>query len=237
MQDLTTKRATLLVKHREKASDELEIASDCFTIGRKSDNDLVLEDPAVSAHHARITKICAVYFIEDLKSTNGTSVNNKPVDRHQLHDNDVVTIGRYHLIFRDGSATAPAVAATAVPADSDKTMVLPGTGVGTDTAPPPAALHVLSGKTNQPEYLLTRQVTAIGSHEHAAIRLTGWFAPRTAAMITRRNRTYYVSTAQSGKTLTVNGQKVSTERELQDNDRLEVAGTTMLFRTKPEKKA
>ena len=56
-------------------------------------------------------------------------------------------------------------------------------------------------------------------------------------MITRRNRTYYVSTAQSGKTLTVNGQKVSTERELQDNDRLEVAGTTMLFRTKPEKKA
>lgn len=236
MQDTTTQRATLLIRLHEKPSHELEIASDCFTIGRKSDNDLVIEDPAVSAHHARITKIYAVYFIEDLKSTNGTSVNNKPVDRHQLHDTDVITIGRHRLIFRDGSATALAASVTGASAEFDKTMVLPGTGVGADTVPPPAALHVLSGKTEQGEYLLTKHVTAIGSHEQAAVRLTGWFAPRTAAMITRRNRTYYVSAAQSGKALTVNGHKVSTERELKDNDRIEVAGTTMLFRTKAEKK-
>jgi pSer/pThr/pTyr-binding forkhead associated (FHA) protein len=237
MQDTTTQRPTLLIRLHEKPSQELEIASECFTIGRKSDNDLVIEDPAVSAHHAQITKILAVYFIEDLKSTNGTSVNNKPVDRHQLHDTDVITIGRHRLIFRDGSATASPAAVPAASVDFDKTMVLPGTGVGTDTAPPPAALHVLSGKTDQPEYLLTKHVTAIGSHELAAIRLTGWFAPRTAAMITRRNRTYYISTAKSGKTLTVNGQRVSTERELKDNDHIGVAGTTLLFRTTPEKKS
>jgi pSer/pThr/pTyr-binding forkhead associated (FHA) protein len=41
----------------------------------------------------------------------------------------------------------------------------------------------------------------------------------------------------SGKTLTVNGQKVSTEKELKDNDHIDVAGTTILFRTKLETKA
>ncbi|HXV68618.1 MAG TPA: FHA domain-containing protein [Nitrospira sp.] len=233
MQDTTTQRATLLIKLHDTPSHELEIASECFTIGRKSDNHLVIEDPAVSAHHARITKIYAVYFIEDLKSTNGTSVNKTPVDRHQLRDTDVITIGRHRLIFRDGSAATMAPAAGAV--DFDKTMVLPGTATATDTAPPPAELHVLSGKTDQREYLLTKHVTAIGSHEQAAIKLTGWFAPRTAAMITRRNRTYYVSPAQSSRPLMVNGQRVSTERELKDNDRIEVAGATMLFRAKVER--
>ncbi len=234
MQDTTTQRPTLLVKLHEKPSHELDIASDCFTIGRKSDNHLVIEDPAVSGHHARITKIYAVYFVEDLKSTNGTFVNNNRVDRHQLRDTDVITIGRHRLIFRDGSAAA--IAPVTAAEDFDKTMVLPGTAAGTDSALPPAGLHILSGKTDQREYLLTKHVTTIGSHAQAAIKLTGWFAPRTAALITRRNRTYYVSPVRSGKTLTVNGQTVSTEKELKDNDRIEVAGTAMLFRMKPERK-
>jgi predicted component of type VI protein secretion system len=233
MQDTTTQRATLLIKIHEKPSRELEIASDCLTIGRKSDNDLVIEDPAVSAHHARVTKIHAVYFIEDMKSTNGTCVNNTTVDRHQLHDTDVITIGRHRIIFRDGSAPALAPAVTAQ--DLDKTMVLSGAGTGADLAAPQASLRILSGKTDQPEYLLTRHVTAIGSHAQAAVKLTGWFAPKTAAMITRRNRTYYLSPAGSGKNLAVNDHSVSLEKELKDNDRIQVAGTTMLFRIKGER--
>lgn len=233
MQDTTTQRATLLIKLHEKPSQELELCTDSFTIGRKSDNDLAIEDPAVSSHHARITKIHAVHFIEDLKSTNGTFVNDKRIDRRQLHDTDVITIGRHRVIFRDGSAalTAP----TAPVEDLDHTMVLTGQAARPDTATSPASLRVLSGKTDQQEYLLVKQVTTIGSHAQAAVKLTGWFAPSTAAMITRRHSTYFVSTARNGKTLLVNGQEVTGEKELQDKDRIEVAGATLLFRTKSER--
>lgn len=235
MQDTTTHRSTLLVKLHDTSSQELELTSDDFTIGRKSDNDLAIEDPAVSGHHARIAKIHAVYFIEDLKSTNGTFVNNKRIDRHQLRDTDIVMIGRHRIIFRDGSATALAPATPAE--DLDKTMVLTGQASRQDIATSPASLRVLSGKTDQQEYLLIKQVTAIGSHAQAAVKLTGWFAPSTAAMITRRLNTYFVSQARNGKKVLVNGQEVADEQELKDKDCIEVAGTTLLFRTKPERKA
>ncbi len=234
MQDTTIQRATLLIKLHEKSSQELQLASDSLTIGRKSDNDLAIEDPAVSAHHARITKIHAVYFIEDLKSTNGTFVNNKRIDRHQLRDTDVVTIGRHRIIFRDGSAgsIAPAAATT----DLDQTMVLTGQAVRPDIATSPASLRVLSGKTDQQEYLLIKQVTAIGSHAQATIKLTGWFAPSIAAMLTRRHNTYFVSPSRNGKMILVNGQEVADEKGLEDKDRIKVAGTIMLFRTELERK-
>jgi len=234
MQDAIVQRAMLLIKLHERVSQELELASESFTIGRKSDNDLVIEDPAVSAHHARIAKIYAVYFIEDMKSTNGTFVNNKRIDRHQLQDTDVVTIGRHRIIFRDGSAAAiPPSAATT---DFDKTMVLAGQAAREDVATPPASLRVLSGKTDQQEYLLSKHVTVIGSHTQATVKLTGWFAPGTAAMITRRHTTYCIRPARNGKKVSINGQKAAGEKELKDNDRIEVAGTTLLFRTKPHKK-
>jgi pSer/pThr/pTyr-binding forkhead associated (FHA) protein len=235
MQDTSTHRATLLVKLHDRSSQEIDLTSEHFTIGRKPDNDLPIEDPAVSGHHARITKIHAVYFVEDLKSTNGTFVNDKRIDRHQLRDTDVVTIGRHRIIFRDGSAS---VAAAPAPAgeDLDRTMVLTGQASRTDIVTSPASLRVLSGNTDQQEYLLVKQVTAIGSHAQAAVKLTGWFAPSSAAMITRRLNTYYVCQARNGKRILVNGQEVTGEKELKDKDRIEVAGATLLFRAKSERK-
>lgn len=235
MQDTTTQRATLLIKIHKQSSQEMELTSDSFTIGRKSDNDLAIEDPAVSGHHARITKIHAVYFIEDLKSTNGAFVNDKRIDRHQLRDTDVITIGQHRIIFRDGSV-APMAAPTVATEDLDKTMALTGQAARPDVAIPPASLRVLSGKTDQQEYLLIKQVTVIGSHTQAAVKLTGWFAPSTAAMITRRLNTYFVSQPRNGKKVLVNGQEIAGEKELKDKDRVEVAGTTMLFRTKSDRK-
>lgn len=235
MQNTTTQRASILVKLHEQSSRELDLVSDSFTIGRKADNDLPIEDSAVSAHHAQITKIHAVYFIEDLKSTNGTFVNDKRIDRHQLKDTDVITIGRHRIIFRDPTAAAMAPSNTP-PEDLDKTMVLTGQarpdGAGTSSA----SLRVLSGRTDHQEYPLNRQIIMIGSDPKAAVKLTGWFAPKTAAMISRRQDSYFVSRARNGKTLLVNGQEVTGEKQLKDKDRIEVAGATLLFRADSERR-
>ena len=52
------------------------------TIGRRADNDICLPHLAVSGGHAVVVTILADSFLEDLQSTNGTLVNDKPVVKH-----------------------------------------------------------------------------------------------------------------------------------------------------------
>ena len=104
--------AKLLVKLLGKGSQHIELTLETLTIGRKADNTLVIEDPAVSGHHAQIVKIQAVFFLEDLKSTNGTAINGKPITRHQLRDADVITIGQHRLVFQENVTDSAAAATT-----------------------------------------------------------------------------------------------------------------------------
>jgi pSer/pThr/pTyr-binding forkhead associated (FHA) protein len=92
---------TLLVKAPQGGTRELEVSRTPFTIGRKHDNNLCLEDLAVSAHHARIVQVQQVLFLEDLTSTNGTFVNEQKIDRRQLRDADSIRLGTHRLIFRE----------------------------------------------------------------------------------------------------------------------------------------
>jgi pSer/pThr/pTyr-binding forkhead associated (FHA) protein len=66
-----------------------------ITIGRKSDNNLRLEDPYASSHHARLyVKNGKDCIIEDLGSTNGTLLNGKKLNgRHSLNSGDEIKIG------------------------------------------------------------------------------------------------------------------------------------------------
>jgi len=71
-----------------------------FSIGRLPDNDIVIENDAVSGKHARIVPNDHEYYIEDLKSTNGTFVNNKRIHSRRLKDEDIITIGKHELVFK-----------------------------------------------------------------------------------------------------------------------------------------
>ncbi|TKB68124.1 MAG: FHA domain-containing protein [Nitrospira sp.] len=219
--------ATLLVKLHGQDSKHLELTNETFTIGRKADNAIVIEDPAVSGHHARIVKVHAVFFLEDLMSTNGTAINGKPITRHQLHDTDVITIGKHKLVFQENSADNIAQPAPFV--DLDRTMVLSGTSPTPDKLTITAKVLVVAGKAERSEYPLTKQVNLIGSRDGAAIRLTGWFAPKSAATIARRGNSYSISPSQGAKALLVNGTEVAGQQDLKDGDEIEVAGVTLTF--------
>lgn len=227
--------ATLLVKLHGQDSRHIELTDETLTIGRKADNTLAIEDPAVSGHHARIVKVQAVFFLEDLMSTNGTSINGKPITRHQLHDADVITIGQHRLVFQENEATSTSPAAPFV--DLDRTMVLRGTDPTPDKPSLPAKVLVVAGKTDRSEYSLTKQVNVIGSRDGAVIRLTGWFAPKSAATIARRGNSYSISPSQGAKSLFVNGTKIVGQQDLKDGDQIEVAGVTLTFRAFSETKS
>jgi len=83
-------------------------------IGRSADNEIVIEDDAVSGHHARISRQKTEgdppreeFVIEDLSSTNCTFVNNKEIRTHQLKDGDIIRIGRTRLKFSTKEYQAP----------------------------------------------------------------------------------------------------------------------------------
>ena len=70
-----------------------------LTIGRRDTNDVVLEDPAVSGHHAKIHCLEDRFVLIDLQSKNGSFVNEQLVNSHWLKHEDVITIGEHSLIF------------------------------------------------------------------------------------------------------------------------------------------
>lgn len=219
--------ATLLVKLQGQGSRHFELTHETLTIGRKADNTLVIEDPAVSGHHARIVKVQAVFFLEDLMSTNGTAINGRSITRHQLRDADVITIGQHRLVFQEN-----ATASTATPApfvDLDRTTVLRGPDRTPDEPRLTAKVLIVAGKTDRLDYQLTKQVNVIGSQDGAVIRLTGWFAPKSAATIARRGHGYSISPSKGAKSLLVNGTDVVGQQDLKDGDQIEVAGVKLTF--------
>lgn len=70
-----------------------------LTIGRKPDNDIVIDNLAVSGHHAEIESLSASFILTDRDSTNGTFVNEKIKTSHVLRNNDIITIGKHELLF------------------------------------------------------------------------------------------------------------------------------------------
>jgi len=70
-----------------------------LTIGRNSDNDVVLTHPQVSAHHARLVREGGTYRILDQNSTNHVYVNSQLVTNHLLRLGDEIRIGPYRLLF------------------------------------------------------------------------------------------------------------------------------------------
>ena len=69
----------LIVTEADGKSRELALDKERVTIGRHADNDIALNDKAVSGHHAVVITILSDSFLEDLDSTNGTLVNGKQV--------------------------------------------------------------------------------------------------------------------------------------------------------------
>jgi hypothetical protein len=70
------------------------------SIGRAHANDVVLDDVAISSQHCRIRPEGGQLVLHDLKSTNGTYVNEQRVTRHILKPGDLVRLGETTLQFR-----------------------------------------------------------------------------------------------------------------------------------------
>ena len=228
---------------------EYNMNKERYTIGRLPDNDIRIDNPAVSGHHSLIINILNDSFLEDLNSTNGTYVNGKLIKKHAMQHGDVITVGHHQLRFidsQDGETEQD---------DFEKTMVINSTSQGEDrmrrvgaaadhsvqatssnrsmptgtqagvpesaTALPRAKLQVLSGAFAGRELELTKALTTLG---RPGVQV---------AAITRRAEGYFIVHVDSGQEdhfPQVNGVPIGPQaRRLNDNDVVQLAGVKMGF--------
>ena len=111
--------ARLILSLDNQVLAEYNMTKERYTIGRLPDNDVRIDNPAVSGHHSLIINILNDSFLEDLNSTNGTYVNGKLIKKHALQHGDVITIGPHQLRFSDQQAPETEQD------EFEKTMVIP----------------------------------------------------------------------------------------------------------------
>lgn len=91
----------------KSGTQRLALDGSPLTIGRHADNKLTLEDDQTSRHHCVIEPTDDGYCIKDLKSRNGTKLNEDRVDRDMLDNGDVVRVGSSELRFIDPEQRHP----------------------------------------------------------------------------------------------------------------------------------
>ncbi|QXL83993.1 FHA domain-containing protein [Comamonas sp. NLF-1-9] len=186
--------------------NEIELVKPRTTLGRRPNNDIVIDNLTVSGEHAVLHMQGHAVEVEDLQSTNGTFVNGQPVERQLLRDGDQVIIGNYEVRFADArqrfaSTPQPAMAAPAAPAPAAQS----------------ALVRVLTGPGAGREVQLTKVVTTLGK------------PGESVASITHRPHGYVLAQVDGNTPPSVNGQSVTEPRALVHGDRIRLADVEMEF--------
>ncbi|GEM_PF-3277367 len=137
---------------------------DEVTIGRETDNVLVLLDPLISRHHATLRRKGDAYEIEDLGSANGVYCNGTRISGPQiLYDGDKIKLGNTEILFTrlapaaDGFQTAE----TTIPMhDETPVKPQPAPQVAQPVAPLPPPPPPVSSVNVQPQAQTVNEITA-----------------------------------------------------------------------------
>src|ERR1700733_843972 len=116
----------LVLKFENSSLKEVPLGTRPVTIGRAPDNDIQIDNLAVSNYHARVYVEAGSLVVEDLNSLNGSFLNDIRVERAMLKDGDTIMIGKHHiLVDQEHEAAASPDAWHRAPAPRvNETMVL-----------------------------------------------------------------------------------------------------------------
>ena len=231
--------ARLILSLDNQVMAEYNMNKERYTIGRLPDNDIRIDNGAVSGHHSLIINILNDSFLEDLNSTNGTYVNGKLIKKHALQHGDVITVGHHQLRFAEDDQAQDEFEKTLViqpsqrPVEKIRQVRETHTAAADPSAsglnrmiaagqqPRKARLQVLSGAFAGRELELNKALTTLG---RAGVQV---------AAITRRQDSYYivhVDGGSSGETPILNGSRIGTQpARLSNNDIIQLAGVKMGF--------
>jgi len=222
----------IVVKYEDKVIERVVSEKKRMSIGRTSDNDIVLDNRGVSRKHAQIEFNGEAAVIIDNESLNGTFVNNRKISEEVLADHDVITIGKYNLEYHtEGQKEASQ-------AGLDGTMVLNTKKqkelIASDKLEKEIVQRmggsVLLGEENSDfsEYRLDRDVTTLGKAKFVHIKAKGFFLSGIQAKIVKEgNQMIIVNLGRKGKTR-VNGDVVE-KQTLKNGDILQIGKSVFRY--------
>ncbi|MCH9024421.1 MAG: FHA domain-containing protein [candidate division Zixibacteria bacterium] len=225
--------AEILVKFEDKLIERIVTEKRRLSIGRTTDNDIVLENRGVSRKHAMIEFNENAAVIIDNESLNGTFVNNRKISEEVLRDSDVISIGKYSLVYKTESSQ-----------EADEAINFDGTMVLNTKAQRKLLENdkverqivekyggsVLLGEENADflEFKLDREVTTIGKAKFVHVKAKGFFLAGIQAKIVQENNNFSLVNLGKAKKTKLNGEAVS-RAHLKNGDIITIGKSTFKF--------
>jgi pSer/pThr/pTyr-binding forkhead associated (FHA) protein len=222
----------IVVKYEDKVIERVVTEKKRITIGRTSDNDIVLDNKGVSRKHAIMEFDGDSALIMDNESLNGTFVNSRKVSEEIVQDNDQITIGKFDLTYhREAPKETPL-------ADLEGTMVLKtkrhkellerDRKAREIVAAAGASVLLGEAHADQEQFPLDSPVITFGRAKYVNVRVKGFLVSKVQAKIIRDKDSFVlVNLGRKGKSR-VNGETVRRHR-LRNDDLIEVGKSSFRF--------
>ena len=220
----SSSNAKLTVTTGKYSGKEVDLTQDELVIGRTAPAGLILLHPEISRRHARLTYQNGNYLLEDLGSSNGTSLNGQLlVGPKVLQDGDEILLGReIKLVFNQARVTSPPVQGD----QSNRTMLEGSMSMGAIqaslTAGPTKLLVTIAGQTTESFTLVKDRIT-LGRAEDNDIVVPSQIMSRHHATLERTSMGYEIVIDPGVvNTLTCQGIPVVERQLLSDGDVLRI---------------
>ena len=223
--------AKLIVSHKGEIVESRFLEASNFTIGSLVDNDLCLASDGVSRTHARITSVGNDAILEDLGSTNGTSVNGQPITRHILQNDDVIEIADMQIRYRNHKALDGP--------NFERTLIIRTGHASAHVAAQPVGAYALATAKKEHRFTksgrmgLVRWIEGPRANEEIVLNqvLHTFGTPgKQVAVINSRPHGYFITHVEGEKTARLNGSAIGLEpRALAADDVIEIDGQKLLF--------
>jgi pSer/pThr/pTyr-binding forkhead associated (FHA) protein len=240
---------TIKLVFKNKDLENFPLQKGCsLTIGRKRNNDVVIDNLAVSSHHAKIDSVGDDFVFIDLQSKNGSFVNEKLVDSHWLNSGDVISIGKHSLEFNYSEDEKQPDDGTE---EIEKTMIMDTSDYRsmvnkskdeeakpqTKTKKPDtiAVLRLIKGGSGK--YKCRTSTLKLGKDPDSDIVVKGFGVGRTSATISWKEDGFYLSYIGGMSRPKVNSIKVKDDKILHDNDIIQIGKTKLRFSERRPRKS
>ncbi|MFO8084790.1 MAG: FHA domain-containing protein [Desulfobacterales bacterium] len=230
---------TLTLKFKDKNLKRFRFKQGTtINIGRKEDNHIIIENLAVSSRHARIDSVGKGYLLIDLKSKNGTFVNEKMISTCWLRHGDNITIAKHILVFaytedeQQSIAKKSLMGQTMVVDPDTYRKVLSINPNAAETASTPGnnttgVLVYLQGGTG--EITLSKKLFKVGKNPSSDIVIKGLLVGKTSFTINKKEDDYYLSYVSGFLKPRVNREAVKDTVMLNEFDTIDIGTATFQF--------
>jgi pSer/pThr/pTyr-binding forkhead associated (FHA) protein len=245
----------LILKFQDTVVGEFTFSKTPVSIGRREDNDISIDNMAVSGHHAVIESAESNNFVlVDKDSLNGTFLNERKVGRDKIFHGDCIIVGKHTIEFvdlrpedqrpspdseRERDAKAAAFRDTMILDTKTQQELLAKQAAekGVDLNETPqkvkrielrGALSIMAGSV--PQIIdLSKRVTTLGKGGDADVKCSGFLVGKVAASIEKRPNGYFLVYEEGMSKPTVNDKQVTARVQLRDGDEVAVGSTRMTF--------